>query len=470
MSINDLRSRLQELGIPNPGGTAKQPLVDAAEAWLSERPDDEFEERWRPAAEQELQALPSLTRFESVRAPSPRADIQNVLQGEVQRLLREERYGPRLADLSQELDRDAKPALARIQEKIKQYCPDLQDLVISASVDFARPRVDVQIRVRRAGEEIDLEAEGEGRRRKLTLAIHEANLGLLEAETPTRGDLITYDEPDTHLDYASQRQLFQILDRQARLEHAQVIVATHSLNFIDRVPLDSIVHFRLDERLRTQVEVVEGTGYAEEVAFLSAVGAGLGLRNSALLDERCFLVCEGETEEAALPGLYKTTTGASLVQAGILLVNARGYAAIRGVMELLRQKWGRAVIVLADSDQRTQVESWAAQIGLKEGTDLFFIGLKEFEDAFSDEIWLRVLQTSFPPADGNEWTLEDVQSARGFGEGMGSGLKATASKRCRRAIGKPELGLALAQTVQREDEIPEVLRTCLEAARSFAAG
>lgn len=470
LPINELRARLQELAIPNPGGTAKPPLVQAAETWLTDRPPEEFEDRWRTASTEELQRLPSLTRFESVRAPSPRADIQNVVQREVQRLLSEDRYAAPLADVSRELDRDAQAALDRIRDKIKQYCPDLEDIVITPAVDFTRPRLDLHIRVRRAGEDIDLEAEGEGRRRKLTLAIHEANLDFLESEKPMRCELITYDEPDTHLDYASQRQLFGILDRQACLEHVQVVVATHSLNFIDRVPLDAIVHLRLNDRLRTTVEVVKGTDYAEELAFLRAIGTGLGLRNSVLLDERCLLMVEGKTEEAAIPGLFRTVTDRSLVECGVLLVNTRGSGAILGVMELLRQQWHRKIIVLADSDQRDRVSEWAKQMGLKEGQELFFIGSKEFEDAFEDEVWLRVLQTHFRPRDGTNWTVEDVRKARASAEGMGKALKAAVSRRCGQPVGKPELGYALARSVKTLDEVPTTLRDCLQAALSFAGG
>lgn len=267
--------------------------------------------------------------------------------------------------------------------------------------------------MRRSGQDVDLEAEGEGRKRRLALAIHGANLELLEAESATSPAILAYDEPDTHLDYASQRELFGILERQARLDHVQVVVATHSLNFIDRVPLDAIVHLQLDGNLRTQVEFLEANRYREQIRFLESVGRGLGLRNSVLLDERCFLIVEGETEEAAIPDLFRLVTAESLIGAGIVLINTRGFAPIRQVMAFLHKEWGRELVVLADNDKRSEILAWAERAGLEEGRHVFFIGTKEFEDAFGDDTWLSVLSRHFPPRDGgNGWTIGEERCRR----------------------------------------------------------
>lgn len=468
LALNDLRSRMKAIGIDMPGGSAKAPFVEAAEEWVRSRPEAEFEDVWRRAAPDELERLPSLTRFESVRAPSPRSDIQSVVQKEAQRLLQDERYVSRLTDLSEELDRDAQGALDRIREKVLEYCPDLDDVVISGSFDFARPGLDLEIRVRRAGQAVDLDQEGEGRKRKITLAIHEANLGILEDETAARREMITYDEPDTHLDYASQRQLFNILERQAGLETVQLIVATHSLNFIDRVPLRSVVHLRLDDDARTQVELLHSDEHEAELRFLESVGAGLGLRNSVLLDERTFLVVEGETEEGAIPGMFPLATGRSLASAGLTLLNTRGSGSLRQIVDLVRREWGRQVILLADEDQRERVEKWGENLSLTEGDDLFFIGTKEFEDAFGDETWLTVLREQFPLEGEEDWTLEEVQGARGHENGMGVGLVILISRRSGARVTKPDLGFALGRMLDDVNLLPRAVAECLRAAHAAA--
>jgi putative ATP-dependent endonuclease of OLD family len=468
LTIGDLRSKMRELGIDMPGGSVKAPIVEAAEAWLGDRPESELEDSWRRVAADELQRLPSLTRFQSVTAPSPRADIQSVVQKEAQRLLGDERYERRLSELSKELDRDAQGALDRIREKVLEYCPDLEDVVISGSFDFARPGLILDIRVRRAGQAVDLDQEGEGRKRKITLAIHEANLGILEEESVTRGEVIAYDEPDTHLDYSSQRQLFNILERQAELGGVHVIVATHSLNFIDRVPLRSVVHLKLDNEVRTQVELLHTDEHEEELRFLESVGAGLGLRNSVLLDERSFLVVEGETEEAAVPEIFRLVTGRSLTSAGVTLINTRGSGPVRQIVNLVRREWGRRMLLLADEDQRDRVERWAAELALTEGTDLFFIGTKEFEDAFGDDVWLETLRAQFPLDGEDDWTLDEIREARAEERGMGVGLLILVSRRRGERVTKPDLGFALGRMLDDASLLPKVLNECLDAARSAA--
>lgn len=57
----------------------------------------------------------------------------------------------------------------------------------------------------------------------------------------------------------------------------------------------------------------------------------MGLKNSILLHERCFLVVEGDTEMNALPGLFYKLYGMQLQAAGICLVNGEGDTGVRTV-------------------------------------------------------------------------------------------------------------------------------------------
>lgn len=139
-------------------------------------------------------------------------------------------------------------------------------------------------------------------------------------------------------------------------------------------------------------------------------------------------------------------------------------------MGVLHRDWRRRLVILSDSDQRPDVLRWAAALGLREGSQVFFIGTTGFEDEFSDETWLSVLRSHFPPQDGSgDWTAGGVQSARHASSGMGAGLTAIVSNRCRRSVGKPELGYALARTISNRGDIPQVLLRCFVAARTAAA-
>jgi hypothetical protein len=460
---------MQTLGIASPGGAAKPPYVAAADEWIAGRPTEEFEASWRPVTREEQARLPTLTRFDSTAAPSPAATIQKIIQRDAQLMLAEEPYAAQLAALGQSLDEDIQPRLQHFKNMIAQHCAELDSVEVKTHVDFSKPALRVQLEVRRQGEAVDLEREGEGDRRRIALAIHEADLRMLEAEQePASTMLLVYDEPDSHLDYAHQRKLTDILERQANITHVQVVVATHSDKVIDRVSLHSLLHFRLDGGRRSQVETFTGRGHADELQFISAVLEGLGLRTSTLLDERCFLVIEGDTEWAALPQMFRLITGQSLVTAGITLFNTHGYGSVRRIVDTLAGEWQREVILLADSDARNEHEAWVAGLGLRDGDGAYYIGGREFEDAFPDEVWLRALETNFQPADGQPWTLAEIAVLRTTAGKYSTHLCGLVKRRCcNNAIGKPDLGFALA-TICTEDDIPPPLRACLERSRETA--
>jgi putative ATP-dependent endonuclease of OLD family len=470
LPLPELKKLMTAAAVRLPGGAAKSPYITAVETWLLDRPYEEWTECWCPVTREEFARLPKLTRFNAAEAQSPARAIQKVVTREVDRLLAHPHFADQLGDLGRELDVEIAPGLARIKEKIRHHSPDLDEVEISASFDFTKPSSQVHIQVCHQGNWTDLDKGGEGRRRRVTLAIYEATLSAMEEEKPATTELIAYDEPDTHLDVTGQRILFDVLERQGKLPHIQVMVATHAKNFIDKVPLQALLHFRLDEDLKTQVEVLASYGHADELAFFARVCAGLGLRNHTLLDERRFLIVEGETEEAAIPDLFRLVTGQGFVTVGLNVVNAKGSGSIREVITTLATTWGREVVLLADTDtlddgHRGGIDAvWLKALGLEDGAGAYFIGEKEFEDAFSDEVWQRALQASFPPTgDGGDWTLDELAELRRAGGKYSDKLCALARRRCKagRGIRKPDLGIALA-AVCYEDDIPVVLRACFE--------
>lgn len=473
LALNDLRKRSKALGIDSPGGQTKPPYVDAARAWLSTRPPDEFEELWRVAAQDELRRLPTLTTFRSTAAQDPVSHIRSVISREAQRLIGEQEYDGQLSEIGRRIDEDIAPALERMKATIAEYCPGLDSAEINAQFDFSRASSQVYFGLRRDGNDVGFSQLGEGQRRRITLAIHAAELESLQqqGEGGSDAEFIAYDEPDTHLDYSSQRDLFDILTSQSELGHVQVLVATHSTNFIDKIPLPALLHLRLDDARKTQVEQVQTGSTQDEVEFFESLASGIGLRNSSLLGERCFLVVEGPSEERALPILYRKVTGRSLLAHGIGIVNVEGSGAVRRIVEILVLEWRRPVAVLVDNDTRTSARiisaEWLASLDLTEGNELFYVGTKEFEDAFSDDLWLRLATERFETEDGEgPWSIDEFAELRGADLGYGKSLEALFSRRCRRWVSKPELAEAIAKTVV-VDEIPAVLQDCIAKLRTI---
>ena len=465
MTMQALRQAITSAGIESPGGTNKAPLVEAATQWIAGRPLTELEKAWVALPPETAARLPHLTVFRSQDAAEQPDHVKRLITQESQRLLATEAYAPRLGEIATEIRDSVDPVLDLIKTMIRRYCPGIADVAITTQFDFSRVSPQVQMRLTKStGESIDLNEAGSGLAQRVGLAMYAATLATLqEAGEDSVGTLLAYDEPDTHLDYQAQRELFQIVRDQGKLPHTQVVVATHSVNLIDTVALQSIRHFRLDGQ-RTIADLSPDYGGNDESAFIDDLVFGLGLRNSVLLSEKCFLIVEGSTEECALPILFKKITGETLASAGVTLVNTGGAGSVRRVVEVLIQQLKRSVVVLVDEDAKHSPgrldSKWFSDMGLTEGTNVFFVGTKEFEDAFNDEIWLRVAKEQFPLDAGPAWELGEFASARAGGHGMGQALENLFSERVHGRVTKPQVGEALARTVTAE-EIPRVIRSAV---------
>ena len=468
MTIQELRKAFSSAEIKTPGGTAKRPLVIKAMEWINGRPQAELEEAWVALRPETVAQLPHLILFRSQDAADQPEQVRRLVARESQTLLTTDAYTLRLDEIATEIQDGIDPVLNLIKTMIGRYCPGISDVAITTRFDFSRVSPQVQMRLtKNSGESIDLNEAGSGLMQRVGLAMYAATLATLqETAADSAGTLLAYDEPDIHLDYQAQRELLKIIQEQGRLAHVQVVVATHSVNLIDKVTLRSLRHFHLEDQ-QTRVAIPSNYGSGNESAFVGSLVSGLGVRNSVLLSEKCFLVVEGQTEERALLILFEKITGETLAGAGITLVNTGGAGSVRGFVEVLIDQLKRSVVVLVDEDARSGHsrinEEWFSKMQLAEGINGFFIGTKEFEDAFNDSIWLRVAQEQYPVADGPAWQLDEFADARAGEHGMGQSLEDLFSRRLRGRVGKPQLGEALAITIT-NDEIPEVIRNALSAA------
>ena len=83
------------------------------------------------------------------------------------------------------------------------------------------------------------------------------------------------------------------------------------------------------------------------------------------------------------------------------------------------------------------------------GSNCFFIGIKEFEDVFSDEQYTQLCNNVFHKDDG-VWSNRDFSNIRGD-EKFSESLKRLLSRECRRSIGKPEISLELSRSLSCEE-------------------
>ncbi|WP_449344094.1 ATP-dependent nuclease [Streptomyces malaysiensis] len=385
-------------------------------------------------------------------------------------------------------------------EHIEMRCPDLQKVSVEPDVSFQQGFKAAPLRVaRRAGEAVGLDRAGLGSNRRISLAIWEWTSELLMEEqdtAPTTGTgdeahepppvqtIVVYDEPDTHLDYTHQRKIMQLIRTQSDIPNVSVLVATHSMNLIDGVDISDVVHLKLENH-RTVVERL-GTGLLGDAIdeHLGKIAAAVGLRNSVLLHERCFLAVEGETEQRAFPLLFRLCERLSLQAAGIAL-----WACFNneGALHLARYlaKQGRTIMLVVDADSRNVRKGIFKTPKLTEffGTDasryVKFLGepedgapqqeqYNELEELFRDDVWARVANKIWPKADGT-WQPADFGALRGQGKFSGAVQEMLQADSESGPGGKPEMMYELAMTLDDPDDVPEQLRQVFEQLRELAA-
>ena len=192
-------------------------------------------------------------------------------------------------------------------------------------------------------EEIDLKRSGAGKQQRVTLAIWEWTSKLVgnEDDESVAETILVYDEPDTHLDYERQRGFLDLMQLQCAKAGVQVVLATHSLNLLDRVDMANIVSLRTVDN-RTTIDAVIDDSHDGLNMFASDLTQSLGLRNSVLLNEKCFLVVEGETERLCFPLLFRLYHGLPLQSVGIALMACGGNEGALKVATFLNEQ-GRSV-------------------------------------------------------------------------------------------------------------------------------
>ena len=284
--------------------------------------------------------------------------------------------------------------------------------------------------------------------------------------------IVAFDEPDTHLDYSSQRKILDQIKLIADNPRNYVIICTHSLNLIDRVPLTNIMHFK-KEKNKTVIDSMKIEDPALIDMFLYEISDCMGLKNSILLNERCFLIVEGETEFLSLSIIFQKLKGYSLQAGGIRLINAGGCSGVKSLAKFLNDN-KRNVLFLIDTDAKTRPTSKGQftlkqlrKDGFKIKKQVFFVGAVEYEDLLTDDLYARTANTNWPKDDGPPWTAAEFAAIRG--PEFCDNLFRLLQSRYRNRITKPDAGEAMAKTI-RTAEIPTQIIACLEHCLALTKG
>ncbi|HUI88356.1 MAG TPA: AAA family ATPase [Anaerolineales bacterium] len=472
-TVPELKEIAQKFAINLGAVKNKQPIVDIIRAWVATQPKKPDEVILPDGL---IACLPEILIFSSESALDPEKEIQRTLSIQFRSLIETEKYSGTISQIKTEVEADLNAELGKLAPFVKQYSNDVETLAIRPNFNFASGLTTTELElVRKDGRPILLQQSGAGQRRRFSLAVYEWSQEIFKnRDEHSRQLLMAFDEPDTHLDYKSQRQIFDTIKRFADLPAMQVVVCTHSLNFIERVPINQIVHYKLEPQTRqTNLEVLSIADHETTELFMYEISKNMGLRNSVMLHERCFLAIEGPTEIASLPVLFYKKYGMPLQSAGICLINGENNYGARMLVKFLNTNH-RQVIFLVDTDSVTTdstkkifTPASFQTDGIDEGTQVYYIGVKEYEDAFSDDLWARMAQANYPKLSGIPWQSSDFASLRTnpkFSKAVQGLIQKDANIE---EPSKLELGYKLAQCINIE-EIPLAIVNCMARAYQLA--
>lgn len=476
----ELAELVTEFGL-SPAGTRKDDLLQALEAYAPSAPQVE---QWQTLPKELQQRLPRLLSFGG-KDESPDDAVRTALNSCYETFLEDETLQGRVREIEAEITQRLEKEADSLCQHIRQHCDEFVGVQVKPEVSFKGGFKRAPLEVSKAdGEPVDLTRSGQGSNRRIALAVWEWTSNLLEnselaaldaedEQEPTQ-TIVVYDEPDTHLDYRHQRTVMDIIRKQCALPHVSVVVATHSMNLIDGVDIADVVHLRLSDSGRTLVERLADDSHDGIDFHLGQIAAAVGLRNSVLLHERCFLAVEGPTEQQCLPLLFRLSQGLSLQAAGIALWacgNNEGALILAGYLV----KNHRTVMLMVDADSRTNKHFKTEKLikaGLDLTTQVTYVGeaegFNELEELFTDTQWATAANTHWPRPEGESWTAQDFTAHRGgkFSSRILTMIKERAEQTS--PDGKDDMLYALVSTLTEAADVPAQLRKALSDVQTLA--
>lgn len=459
--VKTLKFRLNGLGLSEGGN--KPDLIGRLQELVATA---ESVDMWVPATTDLKRALPRVQRFDATSTQNPEDAILATLRTSYTSHTEDDTIRGDLAGLTEVLQARVAKDAEDLRTHIKHQCADIGEIDIHPVVrlDSGLKSLEVSA-VNARGEQVHLGQSGTGRSRRIALAVWEFNANLLSGSS--EDTVLLYDEPDTHLDYTNQRGFMNLLDEQSALPNVRSVVATHSMNLIDGVDISKVVHLRHYEN-RTIADQI--TDDSEVGSHLGAIAASLGLRNTVLLHERLFIGVEGATESRAFPILFKLATGRQLQACGIAIWPCDNNDGALRFAQYLRRH-GRDVLLVVDQDSRDLKmfsEQRLAAHDMRLGRDVLTVGVREFEDSFTDNQWTACANREWPRSDGRPWNPSD------FSEHRDSKFSTKVERMVREnstveVSGKPEIMSTFALGLRTRDEVPIKIRDLFDTLIERAA-
>ncbi|BCJ70674.1 hypothetical protein CS0771_02180 [Catellatospora sp. IY07-71] len=433
---------------------------------------------WTPVRPDVRDAMPRLLRFGE--AGSVEAAVKAALNDRYREHLDSDEFKLQVKELEQRLQNCILDDANDLISHIKVRCTDLVSVTVEPDVSFKGGLQRTRLRLARTdGEEVPLTSVGSGRSRRISLAIWEWTSDILRRDVDSgaayseeRDVVIVYDEPDTHLDYLQQRRVMELIREQCDLPGVAMVVATHSMNLIDGAAIDDIIHLQLVDERTVAKRLLDDSSDAANTQHLADIAAALGLRNTVLLHERCFVGVEGASEQQAFPILFKLATGRSLQAAGVVIVACNNNEGALNFVGYLARS-GRQTLMIVDADSgrnRLFSDTRLASVGLRK-EHCHWLGLpdKELEYLFTDKQWADVGNRVWRRNDAANWTSENISALRGAAKFSKALEDLFATESDTGPASKTELVYELSRSLTRPEDIPKELRDAFSKLVGMAA-
>jgi predicted ATP-dependent endonuclease of OLD family len=433
--------------------------------------------------------MPRVDRVASYDYKSPESMIQRTLQSVAASVVNppdEEGNPQELEALQQvrvQIEQRLNEEIAKAKTTLQTAHQKLEDVVVEPVIDFSKSVATNNLHLAIGDEDHrSIDFFGEGTKKRIWMGLLEWERGATSGEV-SQSVIRLYDEPDVNLHYEAQRQLFSNISKLASGSdtRTQCFVCTHSVTLVDNAPSNSINLIRIEEDGKRELHQIHGPSDEEVVAFFNEVARAVGLSNTALLQERGFLVVEGPSEADSIPIIYRNLFDCSMREDGLVPINLHACSAWKSVIEVLLSNRLEMIHILLDKDCQNSNSSAKItpdrfeELGCSEefqGRQVSYIGDKEFEDAFSNEVIVRALNQKFPLPEDETWSVAKVQSIRAQGDKFSAELSKTVQTSCvkelRSDVSKPSIAKAIAEQCVSEADVPSVLLETLRSLRRRA--
>lgn len=425
LSAKQIKIIFEEIGL-------EYTTVDESKARLHEHLEINYKEFPTSKGWQEIKwstvskLMPIYEYYDGASYGNPQALINNTLKGVYRSFFYDVEQGEeslkeslieKKSEIMEALDRKINEEL---YDKLQNVIDSVVDIRGDYSIDFASGFNLSSIILDFGTGFRNVNNIGEGSKKRLFLAITEWDKEI-RIEDEYRNVIRGYDEPDSSLHYSAQKKMYYLLSNIANEQDSQVqgIICTHSLSMIDRAPAGTINYFKNNEGV-SQIIYLLGYDDAEIRSFLFEISEISGISNSQIFFEKCLLLIEGDSEENALPVLYKKYTGRSMIEDGVVLINLYSNSAWKPFLKLIKINKSQATLMSLDSDTqeakstRLTVRS-LTEIGFNQeflDRNVFFMGAQEFEDMFSTGLICKCLNKHWPKNGEDEWIEHEIEPLR----------------------------------------------------------